>query len=503
VTPSKPIFALAAIALALWPACAADIEPAQYLENIKVLASDEMQGRANGGPELEKAAAFIATQFRAFGLRPLAEDGFLLTFPITVNASLGPENRLTYWEGSKSTSLALNEDFRPMSLSASGTVSGGVVFAGYGITAPEYGYDDYAGLDVKDKLVLILRHEPQEFNQKSVFSGRVYTNHAQFESKALNAKLRGARAVLFVNDKPTHPNETGGLADFSSGPGPPSPGIPFVEVKAEVADRWMQLAGYSLAKVVEEVDRKLRPRSFALPGSFRVELVADVRQQSRAIHNVAGYLPGKTDEYLILGAHYDHVGLGEQFSMAPSKRGLAHNGADDNASGTSALIELSRWFSARPQPRRGILFMAFAGEEIGLVGSNHYLEDPRLPIEKAIAMINMDMIGRLRDNEVYVGGVNTGSSFKKVLQEANQGPRFTLETSDNGGYGSSDQFSFLPKQIPVLLFFTGLHADYHTPGDTWDKIDAPAGARLTGLIGSVVERLLQAPSRPRFVRQSR
>ncbi|MFB3778400.1 MAG: M28 family peptidase [Bryobacteraceae bacterium] len=500
---NKPIFALAVLLLVVSPAAAADIDAAKYLENVKFLASDQMKGRANGGRELDEAAQYIASQFRSFGLRPLSGESFLLSLPITVEASIGADNRLTYWEGDKPTSLALNEEFRPLSLSGSGTVSGEVVFAGYGISAREYGYDDYAGIDVKGKLVMVLRHEPQELDQNSIFSGKLYTNHAQLESKALNARRRGAVAVLFVNDRPAHPNETLGLTDFAGGAGPPSPGIPFVEVRADVADRWMQLAGHSLAKVVEAVDRKLRPQSFALPASFRVELTADVRQQSRTVNNVAAYLPGKTDEYLVLGAHYDHVGQGEQFSMAPSRRGTTHNGADDNASGTSGLVELARWFSSQPQPRRGILFLTFAAEEIGLVGSNHYVSNPRLPLEKAIAMINMDMIGRLRNNTVYVGGVNTGSSFKKVLREANRGPRFQLETSDNGGYGSSDQFTFLPNEIPIMLFFTGLHPEYHTPDDTWDKIDAPAAARLVGYIGSVAERLLEAPSRPRFVKPKR
>ncbi|HSW51221.1 MAG TPA: M28 family peptidase, partial [Bryobacteraceae bacterium] len=429
---TKPIFALAVLLLALLPASAADIDAAKYLENVKVLASDQMKGRANGGRELDEAAQYIASQFRSFGLRPLAGDSFLLPFPIITEASVGTENRLTYWEGTTPTSLALNEEFRPLSLSASGTVSGEVVFAGYGISAREYGYDDYTGIDVKGKLVMVLRHEPQEYDQNSIFSGKLYTNHAQLQSKALNAKRHGATAVLFVSDKPTHPNETQSLTDFAGGAGPPSPGIPFVEVRADVADRWMQLAGQSLAKVVEAVDRKLRPRSFALPGSFRVELTADVRQQTRTVSNVAAYLPGKTDEYLVLGAHYDHVGQGDQFSMAPSRRGTTHNGADDNASGTSGLVELARWFSSQPQPRRGILFLAFAGEEIGLVGSNHYVANPLLPLEKAIAMINMDMIGRLRDNTVYIGGVDSGSSCRNALKEANRGPRFHLEMSDNG-----------------------------------------------------------------------
>ncbi len=498
--PILPVIVLAAVACL---ADAADIDASRFLENIKVLASEQMQGRADGRPELDAAAEFIAGQFRAFGLQPVGGDGYLHSFPIIVDASPGEANQLGYWEGPRRISLKLDEEFRPFSFSASGSVSGEVVFAGYGITAPEYGYDDYAGLNVKDKLVLVLRHEPREFDPESVFSGKIYTDHAQIESKALNAKLHGARAVLFTNDQPTHPSEPDELAEFSRNPGPPCAGIPFVQVKADVADHWLRLGGHSLEEAVSAIDRNLRPRSFALPGSLRVELSADVRQQSRLVQNVAGYLPGRSAEYLIIGAHYDHVGLGEQFSMAPAMKGTVHPGADDNASGTSGVIELGRWFAKQPEQRRGILFLAFAGEEIGLVGSNHYVDSPLLPLAKAIAMINMDMIGRLRDGEVYVGGAATGSDFRKVMEEVNREARLKLDTSDNDGYGSSDQFSFLPKKIPILFFFTGLHPDYHTPRDTWDKIDAPAGARLVGFIGSVAERLLEADGRPRYVKPSR
>ena len=484
-------------------ASAAGIDPARYLENIKVLASEEMKGRAAGRPELDAAASYIAGQFRAIGLEPVAAGGFLQPFPITAAASLGDQNSLEYTDGRTSASLTFNEEFRPLGLSASGKVAGQVVFAGYGISAREYGYDDYAGLDVKNKLVIILRHEPQEGEATSIFSGRVYTNHAQFESKALNAKRHGALAVLFVADKPSHPSETTTLADFSGAPGPANHGILFVEVKSEVADRWLRLAGHSLDEVVQAIDRNLRPRSFALPGTFRVELSTDVRQESLLVNNVAGYLRGESDEYLIIGAHYDHVGLGEQFSMAASGKGSIHPGADDNASGVSGVIELARWFAGRPKQRRGILFLTFAAEEIGLLGSNHYVENPVLPLEKAVAMINMDMIGRMRSDEVFVGGVNTGAGFRKLIDGLNKQTRLKLESSDNGGYGSSDQFCFMPKEIPVLFFFTGLHVDYHTPSDTWDKIDAESATRLVGFIGSVAERLIEARARPRFVRQSR
>ncbi len=492
------------IALALAAALclsAAEIDPGRYLEDVKTLASDQMRGRGDGQPELDAAARYIAAQFQSIGLRPAAGDSFLQPFPIVASASLGENNRLEFTDGKARTNLKANVEFRPLSFSTSGNASGRVVFAGYGITAPEYGYDDYAGLDVKGKLVIVLRHEPQEFEEKSIFSGRVYTSHGQFEAKALNAKAHGAAGVLFVSDKPSHPSERLELGEFSSLPGPPPHGLPFVEVRSDVADDWLRLAGHSLEEVVKGIDKDLKPRSFALPASFAVDLTADVRQDVRDENNVAGYLPGKTGEYLIVGAHYDHIGLGEQFSMSNSGKGTVHPGADDNASGTAGVIELARWFAGQPKPRRGILFVAFAGEEIGLIGSNFLAENPLLPPGKAVAMINLDMIGRLRDRQVFVGGVDTGSGLRKLVEGENRQAGFRINDTDSGGYGSSDQFSFLPKEIPVLFFFTGHHSEYHTPNDTWDKIDGPATAKLVGFIGTVAERLVEDGAKPRFRRQ--
>lgn len=477
------------------------IEPQRFLEHVKYLASPELKGRGAGTPELDKAADYIARQFRTLGLQPVG-GSYYQPFPMTVSARLGRGNSLFYEDGSGRYQLQLHEDFRPLSFSPSGAVEAPVVFVGYGITAPEYGYDDYAGVDAKGKIVLVLRHEPQEFDEKSLFGGKVYTHHAQLESKAINAKFHGARAVLFVADRHNHAGEEDQLDKFSDSVGPAGPGIPFVQVKAAVAARWLALAGKSLEELGKAIDQELRPQSFALPETLRVALRVDVQREVRMVRNVVGYLPGATSEYVILGAHYDHLGLGYQFSMAPSQAGTPHLGADDNASGTAGLIELARWFASRPRPKRGILFLAFAGEEHGLLGSSYYANHPLLPLKDAVAMINLDMIGRPRDNKVYVGGVGTGTIFRALLEQINgsRSPPLQLDLSDAGGYGSSDHYSFTPKQIPVLFFFSGLHADYHKPSDTWDKIDAPAAARLLELVADVTERLLEAPERPQFVR---
>src|SRR5205823_14925453 len=204
----------------------------------------------------------------------------------------------------------------------------------------------------------------------------------------------------------------------------------------------------------------------------------DVERAVKTVHNVAGYLPGMTDEYLILGAHYDHLGLGEQFSLAPSLAGTVHPGADDNASGTAGVIELARHFSALPKPKRGIVFMTFAGEELGLLGSGYYANHPELPLNKAVAMINMDMIGRVRDGKLFVGGAGTGTTLRKELDSITTHSPLHVDYSDTSGYGSSDHTSFTAKQVPVLFFFSGLHGDYHKPSDTWDKINADQAAAL-------------------------
>ena len=479
---------------------AADLSPDEYLGYVKFLAADNMRGRATGSPELEKAADFIAARFKAFGLKPVEGDSYFQNFEVTTSARLGSKNNLAAVSGGKRTRLKFQRDFVPLNLSNKGKVSGPVVFAGYGITAPEYNYDDYAGLDVKDKIVLILRHEPQEFDEKSVFDGKVYTAHAQIFAKAANAKMHGARAILMVNDVAAHPSDPDQLEKFGETSGPGNAGIAFVQVRAEVADQWLEASGQSLEKLQAEIDKTLKPASFALPASLALELNVDVERENKTVHNVAGYLPGETDEYVILGAHYDHLGLGEQFTLAPSLVGTVHPGADDNASGTAGVLELAHWFQGQPRHKRGILFLAFAGEELGLLGSSHYANHPDLPLGKAVTMINLDMIGRLRDKKVYVGGTGTGSTFGELLKAASARHGVQTDLSEKAGYGSSDHMSFTMKQMPVLFFFSGLHADYHKPSDTWDKIDAPGAVKLLELISDVMGTLADEPGRPQFVR---
>jgi hypothetical protein len=479
---------------------AANISSDEYLGIIKFLASPELRGRATGSPELERAAAYIRDQFRGMNLKPVSGGSYYQDFDVTTSARLGKKNQLTYSTGGAQESLRFQQDFTPLNISSAGEASGNVVFAGFGITAPEYNYDDYSGLDVKGKIVLLLRHEPQEFDEKSVFEGKVYTAHSQIFSKAANAKFHGAKAVLLVNDVGTHVGDADDLEKFGAAEGPDNSGIEFVQVKATVVNRWLALSGRNLEAIESGIDKDLHPESFALPEKLSLDLDVDIAREVKTVHNVAAYLPGATSEYVVIGAHYDHLGLGGQFSLAPSLTGTVHPGADDNASGTAGVIELARWFSQQPKHQRGILFLTFAGEELGLLGSSYYVSHPLLPMKDDVAMINMDMIGRIRDRKIYIGGVGTGTTFAALLKELVPKHDFDGDLTEKAGYGSSDHTSFTTKQVPVLFFFSGLHADYHKPSDTWDKIDAPDAVRLLDLVADVTDHLTDASARPQFVR---
>lgn len=491
---------LLAVALLAAPA---GIDPKVYLDDVKFLASKDMRGRGDGSPELEKAAAYIARDFRQFGLKPLNGSEYYQAFPITLGGKLGPANSLRLEDHGHNFSLRPAQDYIPFQFSAPATLDGTVVFAGYGITAPEYHYDDYAGLDVKGKLVLVLRHEPQEFDEHSVFAGREFTQHATFISKAVNAKMRGAAGVLLINDNANHPKETDELRKFGDEDGPPNSGIAFLQVKEALVDGWFAEAGKNLNTIETGIDRDLKPESFAFPDSIRVAGRIDISRDVKTIHNVAGYLPGTdttSGEYVIIGAHYDHLGLGEHFSMAPSLAGTIHPGADDNASGTAGVIELARWFSRQPKQKRGILFMCFAGEEWGLLGSEYYVEHPELPLGRAVAMINMDMIGRVRSGKLYIGGAATGTTFHELLNRITPKYGMNIDYSETSGYGSSDHSSFTAGKVPVLFFFSGLHSDYHKPSDTWDKIDAPDAVKVLSMVADVTDELRTETGRPQFVK---
>jgi peptidase M28-like protein/PDZ domain-containing protein/PA domain-containing protein len=465
-----------------------------YLDDVKALTAPQMEGRGDGTKGLTRAAEMLERRYRQLALEPAGVKGYFQPFTVITGARLKKDNYVHTQSGPEKASLKLGQDFVPFSFSASGTVTAPVVFAGYGATAPEFGYDDYANIDAKEKIVLVLRYEPPAFAK-----GRAgLTQHSDLITKAINARNHGAKAVVIVNGKLPEGAEDL-LTRFGSVSGPVDSGVILLQVRNAVSDSWLQAAGKSLAQLQSQINDSSKPVSFALPPSLRLSIAVDVEHTKATVNNVLAYLPGQTDEYIILGAHYDHLGKGNFDSLAPSQIGQIHPGADDNASGTAGLLDLARRLAPmRGKLHRGILFASFAGEELGLLGSAEWVKEPTLPLEKATAMLNMDMIGRIKDDKVYVGGVGTGSTFQNMLAEAQTKSGLKIEASP-GGYSSSDHTSFVAKRIPVLFFFSGLHSDYHKPSDTWEKINADAALRLLDLVENVSQQLATASARPAFI----
>jgi hypothetical protein len=501
--------ALATLAAAQAPSVA-PADPTRYLNDIKELTAPAMEGRGDGTKGLGKAASLIEDEYKRLGLQPAGTTGFFQPFELTTGAKLNGKNEITEQNGTRKT-LKLNDDFVPFSFSSSGEATGNVIFAGYGVTAPEFNYDDYAGLDVTGKIVLMLRYEPAGFAAHTGNQGM--TQYAALVTKAINARNHGAAGVVVVNGSPGAGNSTGpqggtGIAatpqdpdplmKFGSVSGPNDVHTIFVQVKNRIAQSWLDANGKSLADVQKQIDQTTQPVSFALSDRLHVTIRTGVETTRATVSNVLAYLPGKTDEYVILGAHYDHLGYGGPDSLAPSQTGTIHPGADDNASGTAGVLELARLLAPlKGKLDRGILFSNYAGEELGLLGSAEWVRAPTRPIDKAVAMINMDMIGRIKDDKVYVGGVGTGTTFDAILKSADSGSPFKMEYSQSG-YAASDHTSFVGRKIPVLFFFSGLHGDYHKPSDTWDKINAPDAARLLNVVAKVALDL-DAEARPQFV----
>jgi aminopeptidase YwaD len=477
-------------------AAADSADPKRYLDDIKALTTPEMAGRGDGDPGLTLAANMLEQRYRSLGLKPAGTNSFLQPFTVITGAKLKENNRLEIVNGAAKKDLNVNQDFIPFSFSSSGEISGPMVFAGYGASATEFGYDDFAHLDVKDKIVVVLRYEPPGFSGKSGHA--ILTEHSPMITKAINARIHGAKAVLVINGK-LGDGEEDALTRFGSVSGPENAGIIFVQVKNSDAEEWFAAAGKTLAGVQNEIDTSSKPASFAFPENLRVSLNVNVESTRATVNNVLAFLPGKTDEYVIIGAHYDHLGHGYYDSLAPSLIGQIHPGADDNASGTAGVLELARLLAPKKgQLQRGILFCSFAGEELGLLGSAEWVKEPTLPLGKAVAMLNMDMIGRIKDDKVYIGGVGTGADFKSLLEEEQSKSKFKIEYSA-GGYSASDHTSFVTKKIPVLFFFSGLHSDYHKPSDTWDKINAPSAAQLLDFIDDIALKIDSAPERTAFV----
>ncbi|MEJ7637934.1 MAG: M20/M25/M40 family metallo-hydrolase [Singulisphaera sp.] len=404
-------------------------------------------------------------------------------------------------------------DFTPLAIGTGGTLDGvGVVFAGYGITAKDdekkLDYDDYAGLDVGGKAVLILRREPQQDKDHSPFDGKRTTDFATFRHKATNAFQHGAAAVLLVNDAAGLKDDKDELLGFTAaGPGLNS-NIPFLMLSRAFAERLLADAGRPTLKELEaQIDADLKPRSRPLDG-WKLDAEVVIERKPVETKNVVGVLEGAgplADETIVIGAHYDHLGHGGLLSgsLAFLSKDI-HNGADDNASGTALVIELARRLAKRsdPLPRR-VVFIAFSGEERGLLGSAHYVEHPLYPLKSTAMMFNFDMVGRLNEQrELTVYGTGTTPGIDTLVDALGKSSGFAIKKIADG-FGPSDQQSFYVKDIPVLFAFTGTHRDYHRPSDDTERINFPGMERIADFAELLVLDLARRPERPAFVKVAR
>jgi aminopeptidase YwaD len=554
------------VALAQQPASQSTPSTERLRTDITYLASDSLEGRRTGSPGANAAARYIAGEFKRSGLgtwmpgirsaiaRGETLERYLQPFPYVAGVELGKGNVLRFAPIAFPTTTTLNppldlrvdEEWMPLGFSSNGNINrASAVFVGYSITDSALKYDDYAGESAKGKVAIAFTGTPDGDNPHGKF--------ARFEDvrfKAVAAREHGAVALTVIAREDTFREDLLTRLRYDNNG---DAGLPVVVISRQAAVRLFgkgDLPGLSnferiirRAALAKVEPASTDPSEVALIAfTVSISLSVDVNRRESPSFNVIGILPGSDpklkDETIVIGAHYDHLGHGGAGSLAP-RSGEIHHGADDNASGTAALIELARMFSSQnPKPRRTIVFIAFSGEEEGLIGSSYYVNHPVVPLANTVAMINMDMIGRLKDNKLIVGGMGTATDWRPLVDQENSratlnggtlcapntnvvantvtasakidgngsvkcvngsspGKWFSLTLSEDG-FGPSDHSSFYGKQVPVLFFWTGTHEDYHKPSDTADKINYEGEARIVGFVSNIIRDIDKNEKRPTY-----
>jgi len=502
---------------------------------IAYLASDALEGRRTGTPGANDAAHYIAGEFNRFGLRPglqIARPArtrgenqarYLQPFPYIASVSLG-DNNLFYVNPGKADDIAaytVANDWMPLGFSSNGSVRAGeMVFAGYGISSAELKYDDYAASNVKGRVAIVFAGTPDGDNPHGQF-----VRAGEIRFKVAAARAAGAQALLIIaSEEKLKEDRLSRLSYDNTG----EAGIPVVVISRHLAGRLLGSRDTSLADFEKAADSRNPAGDMRLPKSgLKLDLSINVVRRESPSFNVIGTLPGTDpklkNEAIVIGAHYDHLGRGGDGSLA-AREGDIHHGADDNASGVAGLIELARLLSSQ-KLKRTVVFIAFSGEEEGLIGSSYYVNHPIVPLANTVAMINMDMIGRLKEKNLIVGGVGTAQEWRAMIDRdnslagmtvslntaapvtmsANGNPAITLDpgkqfalTLNEDGYGPSDHSSFYGKQVPVLFFWTGTHNDYHKPSDTADKINYEGEARILSFVANIIRDVELNDKRPTY-----
>jgi hypothetical protein len=528
---------------------AGEVSVERLRAHVAYLASDKLDGRRTGTPGATEAAQYIALEFQRYGLGGGVKwpagtknrlNAYMQNFPYVSGVELGKANAMMFTPraseaaqaspvaSAASLDLRLGEDWMPLAWSANRRVeSAPVTYVGYGITTTELKHDDYAGLDVKNRIALAVAGTPDGDNPHGGFA-----RYADLRFKAAAARDHGALALVIIARAENFKDE--GLArlrvDESAAAG--DAGIPVVVISRQAARRALEAAATptltfaELEKSISDAPRAAvhgpgngttspQPQEGATGHASRRSLSAPLRNIAFAVNtqvvrreapamNVVGILEGSDEklkhEVVVIGAHYDHLGRGGQGSLA-ARAGEIHHGADDNASGVAGLLELARTFAEeRRSVRRTMVFIAFGGEEEGLLGSSYYVRNPALPLAQTVAMINLDMVGRMKENKLIVGGVGTSAEWKQWIARANgatPGERFALTMTEDG-FGPSDHASFYAQRTPVLFFWTGTHEDYHKPSDTADRINYEGERQIVSFIRDIARSVDASDARPTY-----
>lgn len=486
---------IARIALAwlllLAAACGAAeiLEGANLRRDIIRLASDRYQGRMTGDEGGQRAAAYLARRLSEIGLAPLGDDGYLQWFDVVTGHVAGPDSSLR-WDG---VELRQGRDARPAPFSASASLSAEAVFVGYGIPAGDLGLDDYAGLDVKGKVAVVLSGAPGAPGARPELA-----SHARARRKVSFAAQSGAVAVLYLATEGDLGADV--IPEFPADNARTQAGIPFVALSRDAA---LRLLPPEYADVLAEAEGAVEAHRGDRLGT--VSLRADVRAVTKRAANLVGRIEGSDPalrgECVVIGAHYDHIGMGAFAATDDLSGREVHNGADDNASGAAGALALAEALVASP-PRRSVVVVLFTGEELGLLGSRHYVDHPAAPLEQTVAMVNLDMVGRLREGQLWVFGTQTSPGFGELARSlAGEIEGLALQPSDSAPAGS-DHTSFLTRGIPSLFFFTGLHAEYHSARDDWPLINFAGERAVLTLAEGLIRAIGDNPERPSFVAPS-
>lgn len=484
-------------------------------EHVEFLAADSLEGRMSGSKGSKLAADYIVQNFSQLNIHPAGEeDGFFQTFEFNAGSKVILEENKFYLtrkiEGTEEhLEYKVEEDFLPFSFSNNGIVEGEVAFVGYGLSETgESGYNSYAGIDVKDKIVIALRYVPEGVSKER---RQQLIRFAGIRYKAIQARENGAKAFLTVAG-PNSPN-AGKVIPITFDNRSADCGIVAASISDTVANTLLATAGKNLKEVQSglDIENPHHIGQFLLP-DVKIKIVASLEKVKKSDNNVLAMLPpthqSDETEYIIVGAHYDHIGYGEVGSMAKGEeKSKIHNGADDNASGTAVVLKLAEMFASdhQNQPekfKRGIVFALWSGEELGLIGSTHYVNNPTVPLANSAGYINFDMVGRLRNNKLILHGIGSSPVWTKYIEKRNVVVGLDLNLVKDP-YMPTDVTAFYPKKVPVLNFFTGLHDKYNRPSDDPDTLNYAGLERIANLAYGIISDLISAEERPEYLEVAR